>query len=510
MKNNYYKNRLLKLFALKDKAEQENNDAILIETYGKIARIYEKLEDHEDAIEWLLKKIPLLEKHDDVKKLYKTHYKLSLLYLQAKLYYKCIEHSLSAEKVAQNKKQKLTAILHRANAHNWSYEFDIAEQLLNESFKYASKRGFYSVLPQIYLGQLKNNHQKYSEAEKYFKQALNQIPANNFEKKCDVITSLAFSFYGRGNDKKAIEILKQAENLFSKFNNNYTKLKVYQYTYLSYYELKDFENAFSYYKKYVATEKLIKDDKIKHKLASIEVNNQLIQVQSERKALQDKNLILAEKNEIIDQERKKSDSLLLNILPETIAHELKHKGRVEAKFYNSVSVLFTDFSGFTSIAEKLTPQILVSEIDDCFRVFDEIALQHGLEKIKTIGDAYMAACGLPIPCKNHAIKIVQAAIEMRNYMLLRKSKNKVDLKMRVGIHSGSVVAGVVGIKKFAYDIWGDAVNIASRMESSGEIGKVNISQSTYLLVKDEFNCKYRGKILAKGKGEVEMYFVEAK
>jgi adenylate cyclase len=263
-------------------------------------------------------------------------------------------------------------------------------------------------------------------------------------------------------------------------------------------------------KKYVTTEKLIKEDKIQHKLAAIEVNNQIIQIQSERKALKDKNLALAEKNEIINAERKKSDTLLLNILPEKIAIELKENGKVKAKFYDSVSILFTDFSGFTSIAESLSPEVLVEEIDDCFKEFDKIITKHGIEKIKTIGDAYMAVCGLPEICTDHAKKIILAALEVRDYLLNRKSKNNVNFKMRIGIHSGSVVAGVVGIKKFVYDIWGDAVNAASRMESTGEIGKVNVSQSTYALVKEDFNFEYRGKLTAKGKGELEMYFVEPK
>ena len=211
-------------------------------------------------------------------------------------------------------------------------------------------------------------------------------------------------------------------------------------------------------------------------------------------------------------EKKKSDDLLLNILPSEVAEELKQNGKAEAKQYNHVTVLFTDFVNFTGISEKLSPKELVEEIDRCFRAFDDIMGRNGMEKIKTIGDAYMAVCGLPIENTDHAGNAVRAAIEIRNFMNGTTSQINSDahnprFQIRIGLHSGSVIAGIVGNRKFAYDIWGDTVNMASRMESSGEPGKINISGSTYEHVKKEFDCTYRGKIKAKNKGEVEMYFV---
>ncbi len=203
----------------------------------------------------------------------------------------------------------------------------------------------------------------------------------------------------------------------------------------------------------------------------------------------------------ITKEKKRSDELLLNILPEEVAEELKEKGYADAKQFDEVTVLFTDFKGFTSIAEKLSAQDLVKEINECFSAFDTICEKHNIEKIKTIGDAYMAAGGLPVANKTHAEDVVKAALEIRDFM-----KNK-TFEIRLGIHTGNVVAGIVGIKKFQYDIWGDTVNTASRMESSGEAGKINISETTYQLVKDKFSCGYRGEIEAKGKGKVKMYFV---
>jgi adenylate cyclase len=216
---------------------------------------------------------------------------------------------------------------------------------------------------------------------------------------------------------------------------------------------------------------------------------------------------VAERTANLLAEKKKSDDLLLNILPPEIAQELKETGRSEARLYADVSVLFTDFVDFTQLAEKLSPAELVSEIDHCFQAFDSIIEQHGLEKIKTIGDAYLAVSGLPAENPKHAQAVVSAALEIREYMAELKERNPDSFEVRLGVHSGPVVAGIVGIKKFAYDIWGDTVNTAARMEQHSEPGSVNISNATYELVKDEFVCTYRGELEAKHKGKMGMYFV---
>ena len=221
---------------------------------------------------------------------------------------------------------------------------------------------------------------------------------------------------------------------------------------------------------------------------------------------------LEEKNVIIDAERKKSDDLLLNILPATTARELKETGRAQARHYDSVTVLFTDFSGFTATAAKLAPADLVAELDTCFRAFDAITSRHGIEKIKTIGDAYLCVGGLPEEREGHALDVVKAAIEMQAWMEDRarqlEREHRPFFRMRAGIHTGPVVAGVVGDRKFAYDIWGDTVNTAARMESNSEPGRINLSAATWEEVKGSIPCTPRGAIEAKGKGKLEMYFVE--
>ncbi len=218
----------------------------------------------------------------------------------------------------------------------------------------------------------------------------------------------------------------------------------------------------------------------------------------------------------LQNEKNVSEKLLLNILPGEIAQELKEKGKTEARDFDMVSILFTDFKEFTEIAEKLTASELVSEINHCFEAFDGIIEKYNIEKIKTIGDAYMAAGGLPVPTNDSVKNTVLAALEMQDFINKRKAEmdalGKTAFEMRIGIHTGPVVAGIVGVKKFQYDIWGDTVNTASRMESSGEVGKVNISQATFELLKDDpdFTFESRGKIEAKGKGTLEMYFITRK
>jgi class 3 adenylate cyclase len=216
----------------------------------------------------------------------------------------------------------------------------------------------------------------------------------------------------------------------------------------------------------------------------------------------------------IQREKDIADGLLLNILPAAVAEELKEKGRTEARYYDTATIMFSDFKNFTDTASHVSAEELVNSINIYFRAFDEIMTRNGIEKIKTIGDSYMAAGGIDELNPVKATDVVLTALEIRDFVMAqhdqREEAGLVAFDMRVGVHSGPVVAGIVGVKKFQYDLWGDTVNIASRMETTGEPGKVNISESTYQLIKDDprFIFKQRGMLDVKGKGRMMMYFVE--
>ena len=223
-------------------------------------------------------------------------------------------------------------------------------------------------------------------------------------------------------------------------------------------------------------------------------------------------LQIQQQHTALGEEKKKSDDLLLNILPEETAEELKRTGRAKAMRHEQVSVMFTDFENFTQASEKMSAEELVNEIHYCYSAFDRIISAYPIEKIKTIGDGYMCAAGLPLANVNHALDLVKAALEiqkfMKEYQEERMKTGRDYFVARIGIHSGTVVAGVVGTKKFAYDIWGDTVNLAARMEAGGVPGMVNISESTMELVKNYFDMEYRGNLEVKNKGEMRMYFVK--
>jgi len=222
--------------------------------------------------------------------------------------------------------------------------------------------------------------------------------------------------------------------------------------------------------------------------------------------------IINKKNEDLIRIREKTDALLANVLPKNTADEIISKGKATKAKFNFVTVLFSDIQGFTQIAEEMNPEVLIDELDKFFFHFDSVVEKYRIEKIKTIGDAYMCAGGIPEKNRTNPVEVVMAALEMQQYMNKLKETSLLEgmkyWDIRIGIHTGTVIAGVVGQKKLSYDIWGDTVNTASRMESSGEGGKINISGTTYEFVKDFFVCVHRGKMPVKYKGDLDMYFVK--
>ncbi|MCK5719347.1 MAG: response regulator [Thiomargarita sp.] len=232
-----------------------------------------------------------------------------------------------------------------------------------------------------------------------------------------------------------------------------------------------------------------------------------IKVYKLQQLLKEQNEHLKKLNEELSVEKKKSDDLLLNILPSRIAYNLKENGKTEPETFDNVTVCFSDFIGFTELSSQLEPRILIKELNNIFTNFDNIIDSYQCERIKTIGDAYLCVCGMPDEHPKHAESVVQAAIEFIDYLKHRNQHSEIQWCTRIGIHTGKVIGGVVGIKKYIYDVFGDTINTAARMESCSESMKINISEVTYQIVKDKFEIEQRGTLSVKGKGEMQMYFV---
>ena len=351
---------------------------------------------------------------------------------------------------------------------------------------YLNKDDYYAIVVAINTGMVYTKLKDFKKALSYELDALAKTDSTNIEFLKWIYANLSEVYAGMGNYKAAYENYQLYKKSYDSLYNNENREKVLQLQLQS-----DFQKKESSLK--AAQEK--KDLQQRNIRNSIIAGLLLLSVFF---------VVVYRQRNRVKKEKERSDELLLNILPSEVADELKANGKLAAKMYNDVTVLFTDFVDFTGISETLSPEELVAEIHKNFTVFDHIIDKNGLEKIKTIGDAYLAVCGLPIENEQHAQSVVRAAIEINEYV--QNSHGK--FKVRIGIHSGPVVAGIVGVKKFAYDIWGDTVNTASRMESNSEVGKINISTTTYELVQHDFKCIHRGKINAKGKGDVDMYFVD--
>lgn len=425
---------------------------------------------------------------------------------------------------------------------------------LFRSVSYLEATNSLNTVPLAYdnIGIIYQNKKNYTQAIFYHGKALATAEKLDDKKaKAHALNGIANVYNEMGDHQNALKTFKEVEALASKKDEMGGELKTelkdaYQGQSLAYSKLGDYRNAFKYQTMLsVVKDSLIgaditsklKDLGFNYQLGEVKAQVELLKVDQQLKAEQIqraklvRNAILVglglvltligilyrdyrnkiKTNKLLDQRKAEIESLLLNILPYEVAAELQAEGHSTPRFYDSVSVMFTDFVSFSKIAESLTPQEIVSELNEFFTEMDEIIDKYGLEKIKTIGDSYMCAGGIPTPNTSHPVDMVRAGLDIVNYLKeknrLREEAGMQKWEIRIGINTGSIVAGVVGKKKYAYDIWGNTVNIASRMESNGEPGMLNISADTYELIKDRFECTYRGKIYAKNVGEIDMYFV---
>lgn len=411
----------------------------------------------------------------------------------------------------------------------------------------------YAGIASIYnnLGDVYKHQKKFELALDYLKKALKiRLALDDQSGLMETYNTFGDVLYGLGNNKKSLYYVKLYFDIAAKIKDDKFRQKGFKDFAKLYASLGDYKSAFENEKAYGSlrfsriNEKRDKEfQRMEISISEGKVAKQQHQLELQTAKIARANIIgialiggalalailvallfnrsrirakanreLAAKNITIEKERARADNLLKNILPEKTAEELKLHNTVQPVRYESVSVLFSDFKGFTTIAELVSPEDLIRELDECFKMFDEIAAAYRIEKIKTIGDSYMCAAGLPEVNETHAVDMVRAAIEMqrRLHQLMRQkqAEGKPAFEMRIGINSGPVVAGIVGSHKFAYDIWGDTVNTAARLEQGGVVNKINISEATYQLVKHRFECTYRGKMAAKNKGDIDMYFVE--
>lgn len=535
------------------KAGYRKGEASLLNNIGAV---YYNLGNYPQAIEHLRQAAIVQEKIGDKKVTATITQNIGGIYSKVKDYTNAMNYDNKAYSIFKeiNDKKGIAKILLEIGYISMEKGYsDKALKEFNESLIIAEEEKDMQLELEVLsnLGELFYKKGDFQKAQYYYNRCLtNAEEVGNLLYKSRSRIAIGNIFHKSGKNKEAIEKCTAGLKMAEKLGAISVKKDACECLYNSYKSLGKSQLALTYYEKVNAFTDSLHSEETSNKMMNMEfqkqqlvdsiayVKKQSIIEEKHKEEVQKKekqrNIIIIsllfmlvvagglwsslrfvkKSREELRIEKDRSEELLLNILPEEIADELKEKGSVNAREFDLVSILFTDFKSFTQTAEKMTPQSLVEEINVCFKAFDLIAEKYQVEKIKTIGDAYMAAGGIPHPFKDSTKNIVLAGLEMQEFVTKRIIENEQKqipfFEMRLGIHAGPIVAGIVGVKKFQYDVWGDAVNTASRMESSGMVGKVNISGTLYELIKDDetFAFEYRGQIHAKGKGEINMYFVE--
>jgi adenylate cyclase len=519
---------------------------------GNIGVVYYYQSDNVKALDYYLQSLKIAERTGNKLRIMSMLNNVGAIYgLKSATYDKALIYYLQALPLCEElgDKDALGSIsVNVGDIYADKGDFDKALEYFNRSLKAYSSNAegipnAYNAIGKVYLKQGKYklalyNHNKALAEAQQVNGKLNIIQS---------YTGLARVYVKENDYRSALDYYKNGEKTALELGVSSLLSEIYKEMAMAYAKTSDYANAFKYQSLYANVKDTLYNIETDKKLASRQFDFDLQKKQGQidlltaDKALKEvelkrqtlvKNVFLAglvlvffitfiiyrnykakvRINKVLDRQKEQIEHLLLNILPAEVAKELQNNGKATPRNYETVSVLFTDFKGFTSIADKMSPAELVDELNICFMAFDDIIERNNLEKIKTIGDSYMCAGGIPTADNEHPYNIVKAGLEIQQYITQnnqrRAEKGLPPWDVRVGVHIGPLVAGVVGKKKYAYDIWGSTVNIASRMESNGEPGQVNISASTYELIKDKYACKYRGKIYAKNVGEIDMYFID--
>lgn len=479
----------------------------LAKIYAPIADVYSNLEDHQNAVLYYRQSIDLLSEEQDSVSL-----ATALLNLGDEFFY---NEQLDSALIYFNRSGVLFDALDYPIGSAYNYgniglvraeqgQDSLAMININRAIQILEKlQDYYPI--SVYLTYMSDIYKKREDWPNAFANADRSLRlAQEYDLKeqiSEAYLQLSELHELRGNHDQSLLNFKQ----HIAYRDSVTNVETVQ-------EMANLRTDFEVSQKQVEVD-LLSEQKKNQQLVAIATGIALLLVGIMAFGLFRRNKFVVKTKKIIESEKERSDQLLLNILPEETAQELKTIGKVQAKRFDSVTVMFTDFKGFSAYADKLSPEELVESVDFYFSKFDEIIEKYDLEKIKTVGDAYMCAGGLPFPVENHAEKMIEAAFEIAEFVKDSKKNDPDDMTrfdIRIGINTGPVVAGVVGSKKFAYDIWGDAVNVASRMESNSKPGKINISENTYELVKNNYICEPRGEIEVKNRGRLKMFFVESR
>ncbi len=483
----------------------KNNDSIrLASIYGSVANVFEELGNLETGVSFYKKSIDIFKNNlftkNDTLKFATSKMNLGYSYIELNKPDSALIYLDESETLFRQINDTILLAynqLNKGTVYALKKDYLNAEKNINKAFPVIEKKGHFGVMCQtlIEISEIYFVKNEIERASEFAYRSLDLAKEHNLKSEISRASlQLSKIYHQTGNDKQAMVFYKN----HIIYRDSVTNLSSFQ-------EIANMRTEF---------EVAQKQTEIDLKQSEVELLNQQ---KTNQKVLIFTMIVILGMTGLyyrnISKEKKRSDDLLLNILPTKTAEELKDSGKVQAKKFESVTVMFTDFTAFTKHSQTLTPEVLVKSVDFYFSKFDAIIDRYGLEKIKTIGDAYMCAGGLPFKTDDHAKKMVKAAMEIASFIKASKDKelgNIAHFEIRIGINTGPVVAGVVGSKKFAYDIWGDTVNVAARMESNSESGMINISENTYALVKNDFECEYRGEIDVKNKGMMKMYYVHGK
>jgi len=530
-------------------AEESGTELDIAITLNNIGSVYHDYGLYDSALVYYQRSLHIKQILGDTSNISSTLNNIALLYRDHKKYDRAIEkyqELLALDQVSGDEKGKALRLNNIGNTYVGMGKYDSASLYFQQALEIARETGYNKLIPDIYnnFGNVSLKLQDYDLALEYFLQALELYKETGIQEKiAPVQSNIADAYNHLGNYNLALTYLSQSldltrqNNLRIQTENNYYILSdVYE-------NLGNYIQALQYYKKYSELKDSLFTEESRRELTKFEIFYESEKKDNQIRILKQKEEIQVEKsakeriyrfsliggvilfmiiaitiyfslnrrkkdNIIISNEKSKSDKLLKNILPVRIADDLKESGQTEPQLFKDVTVCFTDIVGFTEKSAKLEPKYLIDELNDMFTAFDNIIEKYHCERIKTIGDAYMAVCGLPVEDKKHAENILRSAVEMVQYLEKRNLEAKVEWTIRVGINSGEVMAGVVGVKKYIYDVFGDTVNTASRIECNSEPMKINVSESTYLLLKDKFRFEERGELDVKGKGIMKMYWLK--